>query len=284
MKKNFKLKSGFTMVELIFVIVIIGLLAAVSLPKLVGTTEAAKTNAELSTMENLKSGLEWSKQKYVDIATPEWNGGADTETFTFDVDQDGFEEFYLGGKLANLHLADPALVSVLITTGTGTEAITMTAAARGADYALANVSGSLFTQVSDAGGKGMKVVGYQNLIGVNGDDVLILTGKSSDSASGIDFPSIVDSGATQDLTGKPDRNDFWVFNGKASAITIDTDTADADTTTNSNLLTTVPPYGIVLIDIDGVAITDYTAIKLSLDGDTISGEAAANEVVINTNL
>jgi prepilin-type N-terminal cleavage/methylation domain-containing protein len=52
------LKSAFTMVELIFVIVIIGILASVGIPKLSGVSDNAKKTAEVATISAVSTAIE----------------------------------------------------------------------------------------------------------------------------------------------------------------------------------------------------------------------------------
>lgn len=53
-----KQRSAFTMVELIFVIVIIGILASVGIPKLSGTSDNAKKTAEMATISAVSTAIE----------------------------------------------------------------------------------------------------------------------------------------------------------------------------------------------------------------------------------
>jgi len=56
--KNQNIKKAFTMIELIFAIVIIGILSSVAIPKFRGMTSNAKISAEMAVASSVKTALE----------------------------------------------------------------------------------------------------------------------------------------------------------------------------------------------------------------------------------
>ena len=67
------MKRGFTMIELIFVIVIIGILAVIAIPKLTATRDDAKISTEL---QNLSTCIQDISSAYTATGTEDMNSSA----------------------------------------------------------------------------------------------------------------------------------------------------------------------------------------------------------------
>ena len=85
-------KNAFTMIELIFVIVILGILAAVAIPKLAATRSDAKVVSELTSaaqaLQNLGSEFT-AKGSFSDYTVTDANNAVECFVFTLDNATDG---------------------------------------------------------------------------------------------------------------------------------------------------------------------------------------------------
>ncbi|MBN2768792.1 MAG: prepilin-type N-terminal cleavage/methylation domain-containing protein [Campylobacterales bacterium] len=86
------MKRAFTMIELVFVIVVIGILASIAIPKLAATRDDAEITKAIATIGAVKSSLATERQKRIIRGdfTAITSLSADGDAFsTFSADKDG---------------------------------------------------------------------------------------------------------------------------------------------------------------------------------------------------
>ncbi len=202
-------RNGFTMVELIFVIIIIGILSVAAIPKFGDIKDRAKVNTEYSALSGLDSAI---------VAAMEFHAD----------DNDG--------NIGVIWSPDPD----------GNEQT----------YNAANAAGEVFNKIAKKGDN-LEILKYINMdengsvsatanSGSNGAyDILFITGAASDSSTGVKQP-------TAETVGKPDKNDFWIFNGSPVTVYVN---HFADIAAQ----TVIESGEIKLIDNDAI-VTDFTNV------------------------
>jgi prepilin-type N-terminal cleavage/methylation domain-containing protein len=241
-------RNGFTMVELIFVIIIIGILSAAAIPKFGDIKDKAKINSELNVMNSMDSAIVSA------IALREDDyGDRNVKWHKVDISDGRLDARFTAVQAYNTEVNTAKKVLSYILKKSDKLKIVGAASTNGTDI----VAWSTATKP------------------VN--DILFIAGPASDATLGVEVPS---NASGQDLLGKPDKNDLWVFNPNTFDINI-TSSATYPLHTSPTL---VPAESIALLDVNGTAqltpggsstnIRDLSVIR----SDTTTA-AVANDVL-----
>jgi len=168
-----KLRAAFTMVELIFVIVIIGILASVGIPKLSGVSDNAKKTAEVATISAVVTAIESAHGEW-SINEGVFTWGNNQRSDTYPLNSHGY----------------PTLLS------------------KNSDPFGAVLKSSSQNDYNDNGGP--RTATSNGIV----HTFTIFTGPASHPTRGI-------KAEANDIVGKPDKNDFWIYvseiNGTSAA-------------------------------------------------------------------
>lgn len=165
-------RSAFTMVELIFVIVIIGVLASIAIPKLSGVSDGAKKTAEIATISAVSTAIETAHGEWsINESEFKWGMGMTYSSTNKTLNDVGYPTD-LNKTVYNINTNNQPFDAIL------------------------KGDNSQFKRVKSP-------------VTINNKCTFsIFTGPASDSTLGVKF----DTKATNnDIPSKPDKNDFWIY-------------------------------------------------------------------------
>lgn len=143
MKMVKKAQAGFTLIELMIVVAIIGILAAVAIPAYQNYTIKAKVASALSTVASIKTAVGMCIQEAGGVATTCVSGAAGVPTFSVATKE-----------VAAVSVAAGGIVSVRFGTGIGTGidglTFTLTPTANDANIVWAGAAGTVTNPIATA--------------------------------------------------------------------------------------------------------------------------------------
>ena len=125
--------KGFTLIELLVVIAVLGILAAIAIPRLTGVTDKARISQAETALSTIKNAMEMHKSEYdyyPDHFLGSNNGGSNPDDTSYD-DTDGISEYL---DFASMDAFSPGNWSITISTSNAGQDYLIYAKAPNTDY------------------------------------------------------------------------------------------------------------------------------------------------------